>query len=147
MDAAEFKKRLAQCKAGAPHLRSDGLESYGGARITDAEANMNICLLLDEDLSIAQKRAMYKLTSYGLDFSQEYRTPNDNKYHGAIFCLEREAERIKESLARAKRAAKDEAAGLNHLVEERKRKLKNELEGKKAELDKLEARSSKRARK
>ena len=110
---------------------------------------MNVCLLLDEDLSIAQQRAMYELTSfeYGLNFSQQYRTPNDNKYHGATDGLQAEFERIKESLARAKRAAKDEEAGLNHLDEERKRKLKAELKVKQAELNQLEARSSKRARK
>ena len=110
---------------------------------------MNVCLLLDEDLSIAQHKIMYELTSfeYDLNFRQQYRAPNDNKYHGATHVLQAEFERIKESLARAKRAAKDEEAGLNHLDEERKRKLKAELKVKQAELNQLEARSSKRARK
>ena len=140
MDVATFKKRLAQCKVGSEYL---GPDTYGGAQVTSAEAFMNICLLRDENLSDAQRRALNELTSVEMGFSidQTYYgstdSPDSNKYHGAVLELQMEANRIAKCLQRAKRAAKDEAAGLNHLIEERKRELKAEIKFKEKDLEQL----------
>ena len=83
---------------------------------------MNVCLLCDENLSNAQRNALNKLTldEWGFSIDQQILArplpvgADYNKYHGAVFELQHEANRIAKLLQRAKRAAKDEKAGHNH---------------------------------
>ena len=121
MDAATFKERLTQCKAGSEYR---GPDTYPGAQVTSAEAFMNLCLLRDENLTNEQRSALNQLTINELKFSIDEHfypqpEPDYNKYHQAEFELQQEANRIAKLLQRASRAAKDEKADRCHLREER----------------------------
>ena len=153
MDAATFEERLTQCKAGSEYR---GPDTYPGAQVTSAEAFMNLCLLHDENLTNAQRSALNKLTINEHNFSIDghFYSPPDpdyNKYHGAEFELQEEANRIAKLLQRARRAAKEEKAGKNHVTEERKRKLKAEIKSQQKDLEQLKEQlgggPSKRSRK
>ena len=117
---------------------------------------MNLCLLRDENLTNEQRSALNQLTINELKFSIDEHfypqpEPDYNKYHQAEFELQQEANRIAKLLQRARRAAKDEKAGRNHLIEEGKRELKAKIKSKQKDLEQLKeqlgGRSSKRSRK
>ena len=101
---------------------------------------LNAALLQDEDLSDAQRQELHRFVNNESN-PIGWGDSGSTNYHEVVEVLEAEMIKIKKALMVARKGAKDRVAGLNHVVEERKRKLNTEMKAMQAELKQLENRS------